>query len=107
MFHSQDIFTGQEFAVKLELCNSPKSYLEHKYGVLNTLQGGMTPGFPQPVWLGREGVYRVMVLESLGPSLHKLSLQSSNSFSLSRVAKIRLQLVSLNLKGSLVCGLTH
>ena len=67
----------------------------------------MTPGFPRPVWLGREGVYRVMVLESLGPSLHKLSLQSSNSFSLSRVAKIRLQLVSLNLKGSLVCGLTH
>ena len=60
MFHSQDIFTGQEFAVKLELCNSSKSYLEHEYGVLNTLQGGTMPGFPQPVWLGREGVYHVV-----------------------------------------------
>ncbi|KAI9568078.1 kinase-like domain-containing protein [Boletus coccyginus] len=94
VFCSQDIFTGQEFAVKLEPCNGPKSYLKHKYGVLNTLQGGMMPGLPRPIWLGREGVYCIMMLKSLGPFLHKLSLKSSNLFSLSQVAKIRLHLIS-------------
>ncbi|KAF9219987.1 kinase-like protein [Gyrodon lividus] len=94
VYRSKDIITGQEFAIKLEAYNTTKSYLEHEYQILNKLQDGMTPGLPHPVWLGREGMYHAMVLESLGPSLHNLLLQSSDTLSLSQVAKIGIQLVS-------------
>ncbi|KAF8551019.1 kinase-like protein, partial [Imleria badia] len=50
-------------------------------------------GLPRPVFLGREGMYHAMVLESLGPSLHDL-VQSSDTLSFSQVAKIGIQLVS-------------
>ncbi|KAF9220828.1 hypothetical protein BS17DRAFT_769142 [Gyrodon lividus] len=82
VYCSKDIITGQEFAIKLEAYNTTKSYLEHEYQILNKLQDGMTPGLPRPVWLGREGTYRAMVL-------------SSDTLSLSQVAKIGIQLVGL------------
>ena len=85
VYHSQDIFTSQEVAVKLEPCNNnTRLYLEHEYRILNKLRADIMPGLLQSIWLGREGAYCAMVLESLGPSL----------FSLSQVVKIRFQLVS-------------
>lgn len=97
VYHSRDIFTGKQFAIKLEECeNADDSNLNNEYEILNELQDGTIPGLPRPVWLGREGIYRAMVLEILGPSLHKIFLQSS-ALSLPYVARIGVQLVSLAL----------
>lgn len=71
----------------------PTSSLQHEYSVLTQLQGGA--GLPRPLWLGREGSYRVMVLENLGPSLDELVHASSlGAFELNYVAQLGLQLVS-------------
>ncbi|KAF9231243.1 kinase-like domain-containing protein [Melanogaster broomeanus] len=96
VYHSQDIFTGQQFAIKLEHCdNTGVSYLEDEYEILHELQDGTStiPGLPRLIWLGREGIYHAMVMESLGPSLHNFFLQSS-ALSLPYVAKIGAQLVT-------------
>ncbi|KAF9222871.1 kinase-like protein, partial [Gyrodon lividus] len=106
VYRSKDIITGQESAIKLEAYNTTKSYLKHKYQILNKLQDGMTHGLLHPVWLGREGTYCAMVLKSLGPSLHNLLLQSSDTLSLSQVAKIGIQLVSC-LKYIHSCNFIH
>ncbi|KAF9222906.1 kinase-like protein [Gyrodon lividus] len=93
VYHSQDIFTGQQFTITLEHCdNTGISYLEDEYEILHELQDGTStiPGLPQPIWLGREGIYCAMVMESLGPSLHNF-LQSL-ALSLPYVAKIGAQL---------------
>ncbi|KAF9231410.1 casein kinase 1, epsilon [Melanogaster broomeanus] len=89
VYHSQDILTGKQFAIKLEHCDNTRiSYLEDKYAILHELQDGTIPGLPRPIWLGREGIYRAMVLERLGPSLHNFFLY------LPYVAKIGIQLIT-------------
>jgi len=94
VYHAQDIITKQIVAIKLEcIMDKPESYLEHKYTVLNQLHSGN--GVPQPLWFGREGSYRAMVLEILSPSLDKLIQVSSDGiFGLGRVIELGLQIVS-------------
>ena len=62
---------------------------------LEELQG-MT-GIPQPLWLGKEGSYQAMILESLGSSLYCLFKQTLTTFNLPFVAKLGLQMVSSTL----------
>ena len=92
MYRARDIITKRVVAIKLESIDN-SCHLEHKYKVLNQLSGGK--GVPQPLWFGREGSYRAMVLEHLGPSLDKL-LQASpdGTFGLGHVAELGLQIVS-------------
>ncbi|KIK75616.1 hypothetical protein PAXRUDRAFT_36971 [Paxillus rubicundulus Ve08.2h10] len=64
VYHSQDIFTGQKFTIKLEhRDNTGVSYLEDKYEILHKIQHGTStiPGLPQLIWLGREGIYHAMI----------------------------------------------
>ncbi|KAF9242392.1 kinase-like domain-containing protein [Melanogaster broomeanus] len=94
VYHSQDIFTGKQFTIKLEHCDNTRvSYLEDEYAILHELQDGTIPGLPRPIWLGREGIYHAMVLESLEPSLHNFFLQSL-ALSLPYVTKIGIQLIT-------------
>jgi len=94
VYCARDIITKQIVAIKLEcIMDKPESYLEHEYTVLNQLRGGN--GVPQPLWFGREGSYRAIVLEILGPSLDKLIQVSSDGiFGLGRVVELGLQIVS-------------
>lgn len=87
----QDIISEEVVAIKLELvAKNPISSLHHEFSVLSLLQG--TAGFPRTLWFGREGGYRVMVLESLGSSLDKSV--SCGTTDLGHVARVGLQMVS-------------
>jgi serine/threonine protein kinase len=95
VYRAQDIITKQFVAIKLEpITANTFSHLEHEYNILTSLQQeGARAGLPRPLWFGREGSYRTMVLESLGPSLYDL-IQVNNAFGMPRVAEVGLQLVS-------------
>ena len=62
---------------------------------LEELQG--VTGIPRPLWLGKEGSYQAMILESLGSSLYCLFKQTLTTFNLPFVAKLGLQMVSSTL----------
>lgn len=91
-----DIITDQIVAIKLEpITNNSVSSLPHEYSILTQLQGPGIIRFPRPLWFGREGSYRVMVLENLGSSLDKVIHTSSpGGFELYHVARLGLQMVS-------------
>ncbi|KAH0833876.1 casein kinase 1, epsilon [Lanmaoa asiatica] len=100
VYRAHDILTNQQVAIKLQPYDPARravtdsvSCLEHEYEVLKTLQGGI--GVPQTIWLGQEGSYRAMILESLGPSLQNLFDQTpSTTSSLVHVAKLGIQMIS-------------
>lgn len=73
---AHNIITGEVVAVKLEpiVRAAVSSALQHEHSVLAQLQGAT--GLPRPLWFGREGSHRVMVLENLGKSLDKLVCDS-------------------------------
>jgi len=92
--HAGDIITNEVITVKLESCSHTKQTLclEHEYNILKELQDGT--GIPQTIWLGKEGCYQAIILESLGPFLQYLFEQAPKAFNLSFVAKLGLQMVS-------------
>lgn len=112
MYRAQDIITKQIVAIKLEAIDEGQgAHLEHEYAVLTQLQDGV--GLPQALWFGREGPYRAMAIESLGPSLAELIRASPGGvFRFSHVVEIGLQMVSLYfvttlLTLTLAAGITH
>ncbi|XP_065193333.1 casein kinase I-like [Sycon ciliatum] len=87
-----NVLTGEEVAIKLEVCHTdhPQLYIEGKF--YRMLQGGV--GIPTLKWLGTEGDYNVMVMELLGPSLEDLFNFCARSFSLKTILLLVDQLIS-------------
>ena len=79
-----DVFTEEEFVVKLERSNILHPQLAKEKRVYNVLQGG--EGVPRAHWFGKEDLagkeYNVLVIDQLGPSLNDLFLFCSNKFTL-------------------------
>eukprot|EP00095_Tigriopus_kingsejongensis_P007983 maker-scaffold475_size161908-snap-gene-0.25 protein:Tk07983 transcript:maker-scaffold475_size161908-snap-gene-0.25-mRNA-1 annotation:"casein kinase i isoform epsilon" len=87
-----NIQTGEEVAIKLEQAKAkhPQLHIECKF--YKVLQGGV--GIPQVLHYGKEGDYRVMVMELLGPSLEDLFNFCQRKFSLKTVLLLADQLIS-------------
>ncbi|TRY68791.1 hypothetical protein TCAL_08901 [Tigriopus californicus] len=87
-----NIQTGEEVAIKLEQAKAkhPQLHIECKF--YKVLQGGV--GIPQVLHYGKEGDYRVMVMELLGPSLEDLFNFCQRKFSLKTVLLLADQMVS-------------
>ena len=51
-------------------------------------------GFPKFIWYGKEGLYQIMVIEMLGPSLEDLFNYCGRKFSLKTVLLLADQLIS-------------
>jgi len=91
VYRAVNIFTNTSYAIKLELSTNRSSSVEHEYKILKSLGGG--DGIPCIHWFGREANYDVLVLEHLGPSLHKL-MSNRQIFHLHTVVHIADQLIS-------------
>ena len=61
---------GAEIALKIGLTDCSPSRLSHEYNVYLTLSG--SAGISPVCWYGKEGPYKVIVLEHLGTSLGDL-----------------------------------
>ncbi|KAH8383199.1 hypothetical protein KR009_007267, partial [Drosophila setifemur] len=71
---------GEEVAVKLECSNVKYPLLPHEARIYEILQGGV--GFPRLRHSGTEGVYNVLVLDLLGPTLEDLLNFCARTFSM-------------------------
>lgn len=93
VYRAVNIFTNRSYAIKLELSIDGSSSVEHEYKILKLLGGG--DGIPCIHWFGREANYDGLVLDLLGPSLHKL-MSKRKKFHIHTVVHIGDQLVSIH-----------
>lgn len=90
VYHTVNIITNQSYAVKLELSVEGESSVESEYHILKELIS--LTGIPRTHWFGRESNYDALVVDLLGPSLHRL-LQQRKKFHVCTVAYLANQLV--------------
>jgi casein kinase 1 len=86
-----DIETNVQVAVKLEQVHSKHQQLIYEARLIRLLQGG--PGLPTVHWYGTEGVYNVLVMELLGPSLEDLLNACNKQLSLKTVLMLADQMI--------------
>ena len=63
--------------MKLEVAEDSSSNLVHEYSIYQAISG--LPGIPKVHWYGREGPYRVIVLNRLGSTLEEIGRTSINT----------------------------
>ena len=66
VYSGKDIKTERDVALKFEVIQDPSSKLAHEYSVYWHISG--LHGIPKVYWHGKEGPYRVLVLDRLGSS---------------------------------------
>ncbi|KIK19828.1 hypothetical protein PISMIDRAFT_49528, partial [Pisolithus microcarpus 441] len=91
VFHTCNVLTNEDFAVKLSLANNTASVLHHEYEILCKLQGIV--GLPCIISCGNKGSYSAMILECLWPSLDELFDSCCWSFSSYMITMIGQQLL--------------
>ena len=79
VFHTHNVLTNEEFAIKLSPANDTASVLRNEYNVLCRLRG--VTGIPCAVWFESDSSYNAIILECLGPSLEEVFESSHQSFS--------------------------
>jgi casein kinase 1 len=87
-----DTVTNAQVAVKLEQVQSKHQQLIYEARLIRLLQGG--PGLPVVHWYGTEGVYNILVMELLGPSLEDLLNACKKQLSLKTVLLLADQMIS-------------
>lgn len=88
-----DKITGLPVAIKLEH-QTNKPMLQHEYAVYQQIRSP-TGRIPKVFWFGKEGEYRVMVLEYLGDSVESLFNHCGRKFSLKTTLQIGIQIFDL------------
>ncbi|KAI6001473.1 kinase-like domain-containing protein [Pisolithus albus] len=104
VFHTRNVLTNEDFAVKLSPANDTASILHREYEILRKLQGVV--GLPHIISCGNEGSYSAMILECLGPSLDELFDSCRRSFSSYTIAVIGRQLLQ-RLENVHLCNFVH
>ncbi|OMJ75084.1 hypothetical protein SteCoe_25860 [Stentor coeruleus] len=92
IFLGINIQSNEEVAVKLENISCRHPQLNYESKILKLLQEG--EGVPSMIWFGNEGIYNVLIMELLGPSLEDLFLYCNRKFSLKTVLMIADQILS-------------
>jgi hypothetical protein len=68
--------------------------LEHEYSVYKRLNRGTSTGIPLARYFGTDFGFRVMAIDSLGPSLEDIFVRSGFQFTIKIVLPLARQLVS-------------
>ena len=92
IYLGKDITTGKEVAVKFEQLKVRRPQVIEEAKILQEFRG--CQGFPKYLWYGREGVYHIMVIEMLGPSLEDLFVYCGRKLSLKTVLLLADQLIA-------------
>lgn len=92
IFLCHNLETHEEAAVKLESVASYTDLLFREAGILKKIEG--TPGTPKVLWYGHKPGFHALILQLLGPSLHKLFCLSKKQFSLKTVLMVADQVIS-------------
>lgn len=80
LYRASGLQCGEEVAVKLESSSVKYPQLPREAKIYNILRGGV--GFPHIRYFGTEGIYNVLVLDLLGPTLEDLLNFCARNFSL-------------------------
>ncbi|EDW13876.2 casein kinase I [Drosophila mojavensis] len=80
LYRASGVHCGEEVAVKLESSSVKYPQLPREAKIYNILRGGV--GFPHIRYFGTEGIYNVLVLDLLGPTLEDLLNFCARNFSL-------------------------
>ncbi|CAF0999536.1 unnamed protein product [Rotaria sordida] len=89
----QHIHTHEQWAMKIEshmMNNNPQLSIEHR--IYTKLQGGK--GFPKIEYYGSEGIYDILIIELLGPSLEDLFNYCNRKFTLKTALMLVDQMIS-------------
>ena len=79
-------------SIKLEkICHSPTLIKEAK--ALMHLQG--IERIPKLIWMGEQGIYFILIMDLLGPSLETLKKKCNGKFSLATTLKISVQILNI------------
>lgn len=70
VYLGKDIMTERDVALKLEVAQDSSSRLKHEYSVYQAISG--LPRISKVYWYGKEGPYRVIVLDRLGKTLEEI-----------------------------------
>jgi serine/threonine protein kinase len=84
--------TKEEVAIKLELADSRTPQLNYESKILKFLQGG--EGFPIVQFFGIVGIFNVMIIDLLGPTLEDQFNKCNRHFSLKTVLMLALQMLN-------------
>jgi len=93
VYLGNDAKTGEGLAVKMESVKSKTPQLLYEAKLYKILAGGV--GIPSVHWCGVEGVYNIMVMDLMGPSLEDLVASCKRKFRLKTTLMIADQLVKL------------
>jgi len=84
--------TKEEVAIKLELADSRTPQLNYESKILKFLQGG--EGFPVVQFFGIVGIFNVMIIDLLGPTLEDQFNKCNRHFSLKTVLMLAIQMLN-------------
>ncbi|KAE8542115.1 hypothetical protein D1P53_001596 [Cryptococcus gattii VGV] len=96
VFPAIDTNTGQEVAIKIEHRLAHRRELEGEYLIYRRVSPNVPNAhtIPSIRWYGKEGNYRALVMDMLGPTLQDLFQSHDGPFSLKTVLMIADQLIS-------------
>ena len=94
-FQGKNLENNEDVCLKIERLSNEITYLKFESTVLSSLQGG--EGFPIFHTFGSTEKYNILVMELLGNSLKVEFDKNYRTFPIVFIAKIAIQLVSINI----------
>ncbi|KAJ2161311.1 Palmitoylated plasma membrane-bound casein kinase [Coemansia sp. RSA 552] len=86
IYEGTNLITNKLVAIKFEMRKSEAPQLRDEYRSYKILQG--EPGIPESYYFGQEGLYNVLCIDLLGPSLEDLFDTCGRRFSIKTVAML-------------------
>ncbi|KAI9478000.1 MAG: kinase-like domain-containing protein [Benjaminiella poitrasii] len=92
IYEGFNLMNNQQVAIKFESRKSDAPQLRDEYRTYKILAG--LNGIPNSYYFGQEGLYSILVIDILGPSLEDLFDMCSRKFSIKTVAMLAKQMIS-------------
>ncbi|OZJ04458.1 Casein kinase I 1 [Bifiguratus adelaidae] len=92
IYEGTNLLNNQQVAIKFEPRKSDAPQLRDEYRTYKILQGSV--GIPNAYYFGQEGMYNILVLDLLGPSLEDLFDMCGRKFSIKTVVMVAKQMLS-------------
>ncbi|GAB5588763.1 Palmitoylated plasma membrane-bound casein kinase [Umbelopsis nana] len=92
IYEGTNLLNNQQIAIKFEPRKSDAPQLRDEYRAYKILAG--SAGFPTAYYFGQEGLYNILVISMLGPSLEDLFDMCGRKFSVKTAAMLAKQMVS-------------
>ena len=93
LFEGVDMVNGTRVAIKFEPRRTEAPQLKDEYRAYKILAG--TPHIPRAYYFGQEGLYNILIIDLLGPSLEDLFEWCNRKFSVKTVVQLAVQMITL------------